>query len=182
MILEDNPQEPAEASLSLTIPKVPKGKDAAGNSTFEYVNKPSVNLPKFANAVVLITLLRAAPGQDPCGLPNRPHPWSPIQPFVLECKFSSYPDKIFDKQLFTICSMDAVLHGYTGPQFAHLARNLPTAYQQPYVTLQRKCEAGRILAPFTSPPLNLRTSGLCLILKHDRGWRIIYYLSASHHC
>ena len=62
--------------------------------------------------------------------------------------------------------MDAVL-GYTGPQFAHLVKNLPTAYQQPDVidvTLQRECEAGRILGPFTSQPLpNFRISGLDLI-------------------
>ena len=69
-----------------------------------------------------------------------------------------------------------------GPQFAHLAKNLPTAYQQPDVidtTLQRECEAGRILGPFISQPLpNFCSSGLGLIPKHDGGWRIIYHLSA----
>ena len=69
-----------------------------------------------------------------------------------------------------------------GPQFAHLVKNLPTAYQQPDVidtTLQRECEAGGILGQFTSQPLpNFCTSGLGQIPKHDKGWRILYHLSA----
>ena len=133
--------------------------------------------------MVPITLLRTVPGQDPCGPPARPHPWSPIRPFVLERELSSHPDKVFVKQLVHDLQHGCSI-GYAGPQFAHLARNLPTAYQQPDVidaTLQRECEAGRILGPFTSPPLpNFRTSGLGLIPKHDGGWRIIYHLSAPH--
>ena len=54
--------------------------------------------------------------------------------------------------------------------------------QQPDVidaTLQRECEAGRILGPFISQPLpNFCSSGLGLIPKHDGGWQIIYHLSA----
>ena len=70
--------------------------------------------------------------------------------------------------------MDAVL-----ASVAHLAKNLPTAYQQPDATLQRECEAGRILGSFISQPLpNFCSSGLGLIPKHDGGWRIIYHLSA----
>ena len=61
-------------------------------------------------------------------------------------------------------------------------KNLPSAFQQPSVidaTLQKECEAGRILGPFPTPPLpNFRTSGLGLVPKHDGGWRIIYHLSA----
>ena len=46
-------------------------------------------------------------------------------------------------------------------------------------TLQKECEAGRILGPFQSPPLShFRTSGLGLVPKHDRGWHVIYNLSA----
>ena len=72
--------------------------------------------------------------------------------------------------------------GYNGPQFANLAKNLPSAYQQPEVidaTLDRECEAERILGPFPAPPLtNFRTSGLGLVPKRDGGWHIIYHLSA----
>ena len=37
-----------------------------------------------------------------------------------------------------------------------LGKNLPAAFQQPSVideTLQKECEAGRILGPFPTPPL-----------------------------
>ena len=64
----------------------------------------------------------------------------------------------------------------------HHANNLVSAYQQPEVidaTLKKKCQLGRILGPFQTPPLpNFQTSGLRLVPKHDGGWRIIYYLSA----
>ena len=72
--------------------------------------------------------------------------------------------------------------GYNGPQFANLAKNLPSAHQQPEVidtALKKVCEAGRILGPFSTPPLsNFRTSGLGLVPKRDGGWRVIYHLSA----
>ena len=165
------------------IPQVPQGKLTAGNSTIGHVNISDVNRPTLANTVVPITQLRTAPRQDPCGLPARPHPWSPIQSFVFECKLSSHPDKVFVKQL-VYDLQHGCSNGYAGPQFAHLARNLPTAYQKPDVidaTLQRECKAGRILGPFTSPPLpNFRSSGLGLIPKHDEGWRMIYHLFAPH--
>ena len=72
--------------------------------------------------------------------------------------------------------------GYTGPQFAHLANNLPSAYQQPSVidtTLEKECEAGCILGPFKLQ--NFCTSGLGVVPKYDGEWLIIrykYHLSA----
>ena len=58
--------------------------------------------------------------------------------------------------------------GYTGSQFTHLANNLPSAYQQPSAidaTLKKECEAGPILGPFQTPPLeNFRTKSNT---KHD---------------
>ena len=110
------------------------------------------------------------------GPPTRPQPWSPIRPFALKRELSLHPDKAFVKELVNDLQHRCSI-GYTGPQFAHLAKSLPTAYQQPDVidaTLQRECEAGRILGPFTSQPLpNFRTSRLALIPKHDGGWQII---------
>ena len=139
---------------------------------------------KFAHVCkycVPITQPGAASEQDPCGPPTRPQPWSPIRLFALERELSLHPDKVFVKQLLNDLQHGCSI-GYTGPQFAHLAKNLPTAYQQPDVidsTLQRECEAGRILGLFTSQLLpNFHTSGLGLIPKHDEGWRIIYHLSA----
>ena len=43
------------------------------------------------------------------------------------------------------------LHNYIGPQFAHLANSLLSAYQQACIintTLQKECEVGSILGPF----------------------------------
>ena len=112
---------------------------------------------------------------------DKPQPWTPIRSFLLERELSSHPDKIFVRQLVNDLQHGCSI-GYTGPQFAHLAKNLPSAFQQPSVidaTLQKECEAGRILGPFPTPPLpNFRTSGLGLVPKHDGGWRIIYHLSA----
>ena len=55
-------------------------------------------------------------------------------------------------------------------------------YQHPTIidtTLTKECQSGCILGPFHYRPLpNFRTSGLCLVPKHDGGWRIIYHLSA----
>ena len=106
----------------------------------------SVSLPMFVNTVVPITQPGAASEQDPSGPPTRPQQWSPIRPFALERELSSHPDKVFVKQLVNDLQHGCSI-GYTGPQFAHLAKNLPAAYQQPDVidaTLQRECEAGRI--------------------------------------
>ena len=111
----------------------------------------------------------------------KPQPWTPIRSFVLERELSNHPDKAFVRQLTHDLQHGCAI-GYNGPQFANSAKNLSSAYQQPEVidaTLQRECEAGRILGPFPTPPLsNFRTSGLGLVPKHDGGWRIIYHLSA----
>ena len=131
--------------------------------------------------MVQTTLGKHAPHWDGACLPNKPLPWTPIRPFILEWELSNYPDKAFVEQL-----IHDLLHGcsigYSGPQFAHSAKNLASASQKPDeidATLDRECKAGRILGPFASPPLpNFRTSGLGLVPKHDGGWRIIYHLSA----
>ena len=100
---------------------------------------------------------------------------------MLKRELSAYPDKAFVWQLIDDLQYGCSI-GYTGPQFAHFAKNLPSAFQQPNVinaALEKECAAGRILGPFPNPPLqNFRTSGLGLVPKHDGGWRVIYNLSA----
>ena len=72
--------------------------------------------------------------------------------------------------------------GYSGPQFAHTATNLQSAFSQPSVldhALASECSFNHVLGPFDSPPLpNLRCSGLGLIPQQDGSWRTIYHLSA----
>jgi len=110
----------------------------------------------------------------------KPPPWTPLRPFILECKLCSYPNRVFARQLIDDLQQGCDI-GYTGPQFPYFAPNLQSASQQPEVidaTLRDECEAGWILGPFDQPPLaNFRTSGFCLVPKHDGGWRIIYHLS-----
>ena len=59
--------------------------------------------------------------------PTKPQPWTPIRPFILERELSDHLDKAFVRQL-----IHNLQHGYTigynGPQFANLAKNLPSAY------------------------------------------------------
>ena len=72
--------------------------------------------------------------------------------------------------------------GYSGPEFAHIASNLQSAFSQPSVlddALVTECSLNCVLGPFDSPPLpNFRCSGLGLVPKQDGGWRTIYHLSA----
>ena len=82
--------------------------------------------------------------------PIKPQPWTPVRLFLLEHELSLHPDKIFVRQLINDLQHGCSI-GYTGPQFAHSAKNLLSAYQQPSVidaALHKECEAGRILGPF----------------------------------
>ena len=107
------------------------------------------------------TQFEFAPKWQPLELPTKPQPWTPIRLFLLEREQSSYPDKVFVRQLIHNLQLGCNI-GYTGPQFAHLANNLPSAHQQPNAidtTLKKDCKAGHILGPFQTPPLkNFRTS------------------------
>jgi len=110
--------------------------------------------------------------QDGACLPNKPLPWTPMQPFILEWKLSNYLDKALVEQLTAWLQ-----HRLFRTSICSLSKNLASASQKPDkidATLDRECKAGRILGPFASPPLpNVYTSGLGLVPKHDGGWRII---------
>ena len=137
--------------LTNTICQGTQDPDTAKTSTIHHVHKSDASLPIIANTAVPITQHRIAHMQDPSCPPTRPQLWSPIQPFILEHELSFYPDKVFVRQLVHNLQHGCSV-GYTGPQFAYLASNLSTAYQQLDVigaTLQREREAGWILRPFT---------------------------------
>ena len=132
-----------------------------------------------ASSAELTTVLSTA--QTGAALLNKPKPWTPIRPFILERELCNHPDKAFVTKLIHDLGHGCTI-GYTGSQFSCLANNLVSAYQQPEVihnALKKECELGRILGPFESPPLpNFCTSGLGLVLKHNGGWQTIYHLSA----
>ena len=112
---------------------------------------------------------------SPVGSPgvNKPLPWTPLRPFVLEGELSNHPNKAFVRRLINNLRHGCTI-GYEGPQFTYFATNLQSASQQLKVidtTLTEECKAGRILGPFQHPPLpNFRTSGLGFVPKHDGGW------------
>ena len=131
------------------------------------------------------TQLEFTPKWQPLELPSKPRPWTPIPSFLCERELSSYPDKVFVKQLIHDLQLECNI-GYTGLQFTHLVINLASAHQQPNAidaTLKKECEAGHILGPFQTPPFKIfHTSGLGVIPKYDGGWRIIYHLSPPDGC
>ena len=110
-----------------------------------------------------------------------PRTRTPLRPLILECELANHPDKAFVQQLISNLVHGCAI-GYNGPQFVGHAKHLSSALQHPDIiddSLKKEMEMGRILGPFDHPPFpNLRCSGLGAVPKHDRGWRIIYHLSA----
>ena len=114
---------------------------------------------------------------------DKPILWTLIRLFVLECELSNYPNKAFVRWL-----INNLLHGcafgYVGPRFTYFANNLHSASQQPEINtiLKYKCKLDMSFDLFTTKPSQTFTplSGLGPLLKHDRGWKIIYHLSAPH--
>ena len=106
-------------------------------------------------------------------LSSKPLPWTLIWPLICEWELSNHHDKAFVEQL-----IDNLLHGciigYSGPQFAHSVNHLASTSQKPDehdASFCRECKAGRILGPFSSPPLpNFRTSGLGFVLMNSLHW------------
>ena len=147
-------------------------------STSTLATDKDISLPTAASNVVPITPYGVVRNPNPL---HKPYSWTPIRSFLLERELSLHPDKAYVKAL-----IDDLQHGcsigYTGPQFVHLATNLPSEFQQPNVidaALEKECKARRILGPFQVHPLqNFHTSGLGLVPKHDGSWRVIYHLSA----
>ena len=75
-----------------------------------------------------------APGPVPTGIGplSKPTPWTPLQPFILECELSNHPDNAFVKQL-TNDLLHGYFIGYKEPQFSYCATNLVSAYQHPTI-------------------------------------------------
>ena len=149
----------------------------------EHAHDPVAPSATFVNAVEVPTQDSSAPTPFGSYLRSLEYrgPHSPLQPLILECELSNHPDRAFVELLLSDIRQGCDI-GYTGPQFAHTARNLQSAFAHPSIlddALANECANNRILGPFDSPPLpNLRCSGLGLVPKHDGGWRTIYHLSA----
>ena len=78
---------------------------------------------------------------------------TPLRPLILEWELSNHPDKTFIKQLLSDIRQGCNI-GYTGPQFAHTAHNLQSAFSHPLVldnALAVEYPLNRILGSFDSP-------------------------------
>ena len=106
---------------------------------------------------------------------------TPIRLLHLEHELANHPNKGFVSQLLASIKYGCNI-GYTGPQFTHIARHLPSAHTHADIIsafLTKECQAGRMAGPYPQQPLpNLRCSGLGVIPKKDGGWRVICDLSS----
>ena len=79
-------------------------------------------------------------------------PRTPLRPLILEWKLQNHYDKTFVEQLLSDIRHGCDI-GYSGPQFAHTASNLQSAFSQPSVlddALVTECSLNRVLGPFDS--------------------------------
>ena len=119
------------------------------------------------------------------GVQNAPNELSgaltPLQHAQFERKLAGHPDKAWVSKLLTAIKI-GVRIGHTGPRHYTHARNLSLAFQHPEVIdqeLAKEHDAGRILGPFTTPPIYpLHCSGLGMIPKKNGKWCMIMHLSA----
>ena len=107
-----------------TTPHLIHMQDIVGISTTPHANVRNVNLLTDVKSVVPVIQHELAQPLDTPRLPIKSQPWTPIRSFLLKCELSFHPDKVFIRQL-----IDDLQHGcstgYTGPQSAHQANNMP---------------------------------------------------------
>jgi hypothetical protein len=73
---------------------------------------------------------------------------------------------------------------YKGPRISITTKNLKPAVENKFITreklqkLQKEVKLERRAGPFPTKPIStLRTSPICIVPKHDGGWRLITHLS-----
>ena len=108
---------------------------------------------------------------------------TPLNVLTLTRELEVHPDHKFVHTLIHNLTYGCNI-GYNGPELDRISSNRHSAYHQPIIldtAIANECQVGRILGPFTHPPLpHFRSSGLGLVPKHDSGWRTICHLSAPH--
>ena len=96
-------------------------------------------------------------------------------------ELSDHPDAAWVKRLLHGIEHGVNL-GYHGPRCHRIAKNLTSAFQHPHIIdkeIQKEVDLGRILGPYTSPPIpSLQCSGVGVVSKKSGGWRMIMHLSA----
>ena len=106
---------------------------------------------------------------------------SPLRLLPFKDELSDHPDAAWVKRL--LHGIEHGVHlGYHGPRCHRIAKNLASAFQHPQIIdkeIQKEVDLGRILGPYTSPPMpSLQCSGVGVVAKKSGGWRMIMHLSA----
>jgi hypothetical protein len=70
---------------------------------------------------------------------------------------------------------------YKGPRISITTKHLKSAVENKFITkekLQKEVKLEQMADPFPTKPIStLRTSPICIVSKHDGGWRLITHLS-----
>ena len=106
---------------------------------------------------------------------------TPLNYLQFERELASHPDKTWVSWLLKAIKHGTTL-GYDGPRGPMKAGNLSSAFQHARIVdeeIAKECNAGRLLGPFETPPLeNLKCSGVGVVPKKNGKWRMIHHLSA----
>ena len=106
---------------------------------------------------------------------------TPLNYLQFERELASHPDKTWVSWLLKAIKHGTTL-GYDGPRGPMKAGNLSSAFQHARIVdeeIAKECDAGRLLGPFETPPLeNLKCSGVGVVPKKNGKWRMIHHLSA----
>ena len=106
---------------------------------------------------------------------------TPLRRSQFESELASHNDKAWVNWLLNSITYGVSI-GFSGPHTPYISSNLPSAAQHPHIItaeLAKEVEAGRVLGPFATIPMNtFRSSGLGVIPKKNGKWRMILHLSA----
>ena len=133
--------------------------------------------PSAMEATLAVPVLRQA---SPLSITSHA-PHTPLRPQIFARFLTCHPDSDFVSQL-----IQSLTHGfnigYQGPHTCLTAPNLISAHQHPQIidkALKKEVAENRMAGPYSTPPYsNLRCSGIGVVPKKDRGWRLINHLSA----
>ena len=108
--------------------------------------------------------------------------YTPLQLQVFAQFLASHPNQAFVSRLIYSLTNGFDI-GYIGPHHQLTVPNLPSAYPNtPQLLtrhLQKEIAEQRIAGPYPTPPYNnFHCSGIGVVPKKDRGWCLIYHLSA----
>ena len=158
-------------------------KSAVSSTLVDARTKPHLacaNTNMNVSSATAITLRPRVPARAPI---NKHKPDTPLQPEVFAMSLHNHPDRTFVESL--LWSLHHAFNlGYTGARYFHLSSNLKSTLEHKVIVQQEldlECKRGHMAGPYNKPPLpTLHCSGVGVVPKKNRSWRLIMYLSAPH--